>query len=1021
MAVMFCDLRGSTELSARMDPEDLRDVLRGYHAAAASVVERFGGFIARYMGDGLLVYFGYPTAHEDDADRALLAGLEIVETARALPPLPGGGVPEVRVGIDFGLAVIAEMGGGNRVEPNDVVGETANTAARIQAFAEPSTVVISGSAAALLRHPHNLTPLGSVELKGLNRPVELFRAKASRTANEPPTAPRGPLIGRDAEFRILEAAWHRALAGEGGAVLVTGEAGLGKTRLASELRRRARDGGRTVIQLRASPFHQNTAFHPVVGHLTMLLGLEPEMGSQERLSRVNTSLTELGLDAPSLEQPLSVLLNIGDVDRARARTLSGVQLGEAISDALTAWLRAVVRRTPTLLIVEDLHWLDPSTLELILRITSGAAREHLLVLLTSRPGALTAMDGIARIELEPLRTGQTLELVAELAQGSSLTQDELRELVGRSDGVPLFAEELVSTAIEAGAGGTTPTRRAPRDATVPPALFSSLMARLDRMGAAKELARVAAVCGREVSVQLLAKAASVSEERAAAGLGQLADAGIFIRLPRPQTYAFKHALIRDVAYESMLRSDRVEFHAKVADTLEESFPSVCDAEPEVLAHHLERAGAPGRAIPYLRRAGSRAAAQSANREAVTHFRRALALLPSTPDSAASELELLNEIGRPLIAVAGYSSDEVEQNFRRAADVARRLANAEQSFHALSGLRRFHQVQGDVRRARAISEELVSLAGRISAPIFQAIAHHALGEAQFLGGQPLEARSELEMARNLLDELAAAGTPATAEPRVTVRSYLGLAYWVLGYPNRAIEVAGEAAELAVQTDLPFARAYALTVMAWLHELRQEPDAALKYATEAHQLSIEHDYPYWGTAAAVYGGWARALLGDPDGFESLVAGIDRLRVLGARTTEPHLLAMLAELTARRSGAAAALEAVDAGLKLVDQSGERVWLPDLYRLRAKFTLQSDVGAPSQAIGDLERSVRTAQQSGARSQQLRTAVDFAALAPQNDTAVAALRDALDAFPERTDSPGLDRARDLLAQLTGSAEKRTR
>jgi ATP/maltotriose-dependent transcriptional regulator MalT len=249
----------------------------------------------------------------------------------------------------------------------------------------------------------------------------------------------------------------------------------------------------------------------------------------------------------------------------------------------------------------------------------------------------------------------------------------------------------------------------------------------------------------------------------------------------------------------------------------------------------------------------------------------LELLPTGTASATSELELLNEIGRSLIAVAGYSSAEVEQNYRRAADVARRLADAEQSFHALSGLRRFHQVQGDVRRARAISEELVSLAGRIAAPIFQAIAHHALGEALFLGGQPLEARSELETARNLLDELVASGTPATAEPRVTVRSYLGLTYWVLGYPNRAIEVAGEAAALAVDTGLPFARAYALTVMAWLHELRQEPDAALKYATEAHLLSIEHDYPYWATAAAVYGGWARASLGDPDAREYRVSTV------------------------------------------------------------------------------------------------------------------------------------------------------
>ncbi|MBI5949869.1 MAG: AAA family ATPase [Chloroflexi bacterium] len=1022
MAVMFCDLRGSTELSERMDPEDLRDVLRAYHRVAADAVDRLGGYISRYMGDGLLVYFGYPTAHEDDPDRAVRAGLEIVAAAAGLPLLPHGGVPEVRVGIHYGLAVIAEMGGGSRIEPNDVVGETANIAARIQSLAPPSAVVVSGELAALLRHPPQMERLGLREIKGISRPIELFRVAATGGTSERTRQGEGPLVGRSRELRLLESAWASALAGEGSAVLVSGDAGLGKTRLASELRRRARADGHTVIQLRGSPFHQNTALRPIVDHLARVLELDPATPGEEMLRRLEESLAGLGLEPRALVPPLAALLGLPNAAGVPGSELSGAELKEAIFETLAAWLRAVVLRAPTLVIVEDLHWLDPSSAELLLRIAGQVGRQRILILLTSRPEpgvARATGKGIVQITLQRLEPETTLELITTLAEGSTLAAGEIERLAGRSDGVPLFAEELVRLALEGGAPAEAPGRQAPRESNVPPALFSSLMARLDRMGPVRELARVAAVCGREVPVPLLAAAAGVPEAEARAGLEQLTEAGICMPLPGAGVYAFKHALIMDVAYESMLRADRVGLHGTIAGVIETAFPAISESEPEVLAHHLERAGAGARAIPYLRRAAARAVAQSANTEAVNHLGRALSLLDPAAGSAALELELRNALGPPLIATVGYSSPAVEENYGRATEVSRLLADPGQSFQALSGLRRFHQVHGDVPRARSISEELVKLADGIGEPVLRGIAHHALGEAFFLGGEPGRARTELEAARTILDACRADGVAAARDPSVTVRAYLGLTYWALGHPNLALATVSEAVAVAVEVESLFGTAYALVLSAWIHELRGEPLDAIRCAEAGRAVALEHRFPYWVHGATVYGAWARAVLGDADGLAEFIRGLEGFRAIGARTTEAHLLALLAEMKAIHEGPASAIEAIEEGFAAANESGELQWLPDLYRLRAGFRLQLDPADRPGALADIETALSLARESGARSLELRAAVTFAtvclAIEPPGSRGVIVLREAIDAFPEESPSPQLDAARELLVRLSST------
>ncbi len=998
MAVMFCDLASSTAMSEELDPEDLRDVLREYQHAAAAIVDRLGGYTAHYMGDGLLVYFGFPTAHEDDADRAVRAALEIVDGVGSIRA-PGGGHPlAARAGLHYGLAVVAEMGSGERIQPNDVVGETANIAARLQSLAPPGGVVASADLLRLTKAGYALEPLGPQALRGLSRPIEVSRV-AGLAPRDWQTAEKGaPFLGRTRELAMVSRAWSEAVAGSGSGLLVRAEAGLGKTRLVREFQRRLDATDHTFIGVQGSAFHTNTAFYPVVRSVAgALLDLDAPRGAAP-LDRLGLAYEGLGLAPAEGIPPLAMLLGLSLEGRYPELTGPPGEIRERIFAALLAWIVGLCNRRPVLIAVEDVHWLDPSSLDLVARVLPVARGKPLLLLLTTRtefavpePVAASCLT----FTLGRLDAADTEQLVAGLVAGTGVAPEEIRRLAARAEGVPLFAEELSRLAAEAGAAGEGSAPLPAARSTIPPALYGSLMARLDRAPANRRLAQLCSVVGREISVALVSGLAGNSEEQTLSDLDRLVEAGVLAPRGRNGHYAFKHALIQDVAYESLLRPDRAGFHAAVARQLEERFPSLRDAEPETVAYHLARAGDPGRAIPYLRRAATLASARFANTEAMNYLTQALELAHQGGAPPAVETELRLALGQPLTAVRGYASPEVEANYRLAMEAARTLSDPVQTFHALRGLGRFYQVQGGLDRARPIAKELVERAERIGSPFLMASAHLPLGEQLALGGYPEQALVELKRATGLFEEaLGTADGAAAEEPYVSALAYSGFTAWFLGYPDRARAEIQRAIDRSRERNLPSGLVYSLVLAAWVHQLRDQPGPAGELAREAKAIAQERKFGYWLYASSCLVEWASARTGDADAVARVQAAVATYFAAGNRTAGAWLHSLVADAMLAHCDTAGARDAVAHGLETATATGEEAFEPLLWEIRGSI-LSTGAGGDADSRRDFRLAVTRARERGAKSLELRAAMRFAAAFSPEGT--AALELALAKFPEQT------------------------
>jgi class 3 adenylate cyclase len=658
MTVMFCDLVDSTPLAERLDPEDLRDILRAYQETCDEIVQKYDGFVAHYMGDGLLVYFGYPQAHEDDAARAILAGLEIV---RAVPAVGASHQPAVplqsRVGIHHGLVVVGQMGAGTRIEPSDVVGKTPNLAARLQSLALPGSVLISDELAQLVRGRFDLEDAGPRKLKGIADAVATWQALGERALDSesgPSALGPGLLVGRDTEWRALRECWLRSKEGSGHVVIIRGEPGIGKSRLVRELRADIPAGSGVAIELRCSALRQGSALHPVLDHLARrVLGSGEGDTDSDRMARIEAETARWhavdGLAAQILASAFALPVS-GEV-----ASLAPQELKERTFELLASWVLQTASASPVLLIVEDIHWIDPSSLELLLLLAERSQRHRLMICATARPEfRLVLLDrpGVVEIELSRLCPEDANRLAASLAGERDLPAHVRGQVVARSDGIPLFIEELLRAV---GGDEAVPRQRRPdglaNAVDVPASLHDSLMARLDRMTSARRVAQVASALGRQFSFDMLNSLGELNDQSLKGDLGRLTEAGILVlhgsrgRLE----YAFKHALIQDVAYQSLLRSERARLHGRIAQAYERDFPKLAEREPEVVAYHLTEAHQTERAIGYLVRAGAAAVARSANVEAVQHLDHALALLegvPVGPGRTRQELDIRLQAGRP---------------------------------------------------------------------------------------------------------------------------------------------------------------------------------------------------------------------------------------------------------------------------------------------------------------------------------------------------------------------------------------
>jgi class 3 adenylate cyclase/predicted ATPase len=1036
ISVMFCDLVGATALSERLDPEDMREIVRTYQEVCGEVIGRFEGHVAQYLGDGVLVYFGHPVAHEDDAQRAVRSGLGIVwglEKLNARLSSERDLRLAVRVGIHTGLVVVGQMGGGGKYEQL-ALGETPNLAARLQVLAEPDTVVISEATHRLTHGFFACRDLGMHTLKGVSVPMRAYRVLGEGPAQSrlEVTAATGltPLVGREQEVGLLLGRWEQVQDGLGQAVLLTGEAGIGKSRLVEVLKEHVTQTPHARWECRCSPYYRDSALHPVIDLYQRALRLTREESSEGKLAKIERGLAEYGLATHEAIMLWASLLSVPLPDRYPALALTPQRQKQKTLEAILALLLALAARQPLLLVVEDLHWVDPSTLELLTLILDQVPTSSVMALFTCRPDfdppwALRAH--LTPLTVTRLTRKQTELLVARVAAAKVLPLEVLEQIVAKTDGVPLFVEELTKMVLESGLlrerdGRYELTGPLPALA-IPATLQDSLMARLDRLATVKDVAQLGATLGRSFSYELLRAVSPMEEPTLQKTLRRLVEAELLYQrgIPPQATFIFKHALIQEAAYQSLLKSRRQQFHQRIAQVLLEHFPETPETQPELLAHHYTEAGLLEDAIRYWQRAGERAFKRGANAEAIAHLNKGLAMLndlPDGPERVGREFDLQAARGAVLMTTKGYAAPEVEQTYLRSLELARQTGNPSQLFAAEWGLFWFSMLRAEVRNCRPVGEELVRMAENAGDPGLLVQAHNSRGQNLYYLGDLPAARHHLERAIAICDarEHRAHDIRRGQLTKVIAnREHAALVLWCLGYPAQALERSRQALALAQTEAQPLGRAYALGFATQLHQLRHEGPAAQVQAEAMMALSREHGLTFWLAMATFRLGAAFALQGRlEDGIAKMREGLDAWRATGAELERPYRLAVLAQAYRRLGQAEAARGVLEEAFTAVNATGEAVWEAELHRLKAESLLaQAD---EDEAEASLLQAIVVARGQQAKSLELRSATSLGRLWQQQGKPEDARRIVSAVygwFTEGLDTKDLQEAKALLDQLS--------
>jgi class 3 adenylate cyclase/predicted ATPase len=1016
LTVMFVDLVGSTELSATLDPEEMREVIRAYQNAVAGEIARFEGHVAKFMGDGVLAYFGWPRAHEDEPERAVRAGLAVTAAIGRLST-PGSEALAARIGIATGLVVVGDLVGEGAAQEEAVTGDTPNLAARLQGIATPGQVVIADATRRLLGAGFKLEDLGGHELKGVSEPVPAFALTGERLVESRFEAMSGPallpMVGRDQELALLLERWAQAKASEGQGVLLVGEAGIGKSRISRALLDALADEPHVRVRYQCSPYHTDTALWPVIQQLNYAAGLEADDPLQARLDKLEVLLDRAGgrAAAPLIADLLGLNgeARYGDLGLTpqlqRARTL----------EALIQQLLGLAARQPVLVVLEDAHWIDPTTLELIEQCVDRIATARSLILLTSRPDhqpALAAHPHVTRLTLNRLGRSGVEAIVARLG-GDRLPSETIDAIVARTDGVPLFVEELTKAVLETS------------EASIPASLHDSLMARLDRIPEIKEVAQIAACIGREFSHSLLVAVAPISPDLLGDALERLVGSELVFRrgTPPEAIYTFKHALVQDAAYQSLLKSKRQQLHARIAQVLEEQFPDAGTAQPEVVARHLTDAGLVRPAILYWRRAGELAAGRSANSEAVAHLSKALELIETLPNASAlleEELALRMAIGGPLMATKGYGAAEVERTYNRASALCDELGRSAELFPVLRGLWSYHNVRGELQRAHDVAERLVVLADAQGAPLRRALARRALGTTLFFLGRFVDATAALDEGIAIDDAVAGWEEHRsdlvlyTERASVAGRLYSAWALWFLGFPDRAVHTMEAGFALGQRLAHANSLAFALTRVALLHNLRRDFAAAQRRAEAAIDIARQHHMAEWLAQAIMCRGFGLVGLGQQmEGIAQLRTGLADWNALGNRLLNPQWLGYLAEAHLRANQLDNALSALDRAAE-ASATGARHYQAELHRLRGE-VLTKTAGNAEAAVW-FQRAIETARSQEAKSLELRAVTSLARLWAEQGRRSQAhdlLAPVYDWFTEGFDTADLKDAKALLDELS--------
>ncbi len=995
LTILFCDLVGSTALAGALDPEDMRDIMRAYQDCCAGMIARFDGHIARFMGDGVLAYFGFPRAHEDDAERAVRAALDLVSAVGRLSSQPGVAL-QLRVGIATGTVVVGDLIGEGASQEEAAVGETPALAARLQAIARPNEVLISARTRRLVGGLFDFADAGLQTLKGFSEPVQVWRVVAETTIEDRftafHTAALTELVGREHEIDLLLDRWGLALNGEGQVVLLSGEPGIGKSRITQALRERIAGQPHARMHHSCSPHHQNSALYPIMSRIEHAAGFARDDTRAAKIDKLGKLLDLSGGGNPDTLPLFASLMGLltpeqiaeidGTAEQQKGRTLR----------ALLEQLEALTARQPVLMVFEDVQWIDPTTAELLGLVMERIETLPVLLVITHRPEFTPPWTGHAHIttlSLNRLSQAQRIAMVQRVAGGKELPPEVRDQIIEKTDGVPLFIEELTKTVLESGMleeSGDRYVLRGPlMPLAIPATLHDSLMARLDRLSPVKEVAQMAAAIGREFSYELLAAIAPTGEAELQKALGLLVSSKIIHGRGSPPyaMYAFKHALVQEVAYEAALRSTRQQLHARIAATLERKFPETALTRPELVAHHYTAAGLIPEAVEYWCKAGRLAAARSANVEARNHLNKGLELLagmPETPARSRLELDLLVALGPPLIALAGFAAEETVQAYRRVHALSERVGNPAMLFPALYGEWLYHAARAEHRTAQAIATRFSELAEQHRAPGLRVIAHRVTGVSHLCLGELAGARRHLEtvLQRYSPETHGDLALRYGTDPAVSSLSFLSWVLWLQGHREEAFAARDKGIAMARALDHSHSLAHALCLGGCLLDCMDGAEASAQELADATlALGREHRFPYWLAAGTAAQGWILMRRGKPGAVAMLLDAIDQARAAIMEEFRPLLLAMLAEAYAADGRPELGLRALDEALARVARSGERWIEAELYRLRGRLLLCGPAADAVAAEAALRNAVAIARAQGAVAWQRRALADLAALAP--------------------------------------------
>ena len=1029
LTVMFCDLVGSTALSASMDPEEYRGVLASYQTTAASAIKRYDGYIARYMGDGLLVYFGYPRAHEDDAERAIRTGIDIIDEVTHLS-VGGHGDLQVRIGVSTGVVVVGDIVGEGASEERAVVGDAPNLAARLQAEATPDAIYLSDATRRLVEGRFELKLLGTKALQGFAQPTSMWQVIRERVVDSRFEArtlgEMSPMFGREHELGLVLERWRQARSGEGQMVILTGEAGIGKSRITQAVLDSVSRDTHTRITFQCSPFHADSTLHPAIEHIRRAAGFGPGDPVEEQLDKLEELIGQAVDDARSTAPVLAALVGLDGVARYGPIQMTPQQQRQRTLQALREQLLGLATKKPCLFIVEDAHWIDPTTLELLSLCLDQIDNARALMLITARPTFVHHYGGhpiVTQLTLNRLGRAQISEIVEQLSQGRSMPPELVEVIAEKTDGVPLFVEELTKTVLESDflrlVGDAYVLDGKVQTLSIPTSLHDSLMARLDRLEPVKDVAQTAACIGREFAYRLLCNVLPISENELQNALAHLTEAElIFSRGDPPEaTYLFKHALVRDAAYESLLKSKRQQIHASLVAALKEE----SETPAEILAHHADAAGFVEQALGHWQQAGDAALARSANQEAVGHLSAAVRLsktLGDAPQWKEKELELQVTLGQALIATKGYAAEETVQAFDRGLEISEQVDDTALRLRALFGQWTGVYIRGSADGAYAEAFAAAASSQDDSGPRVVALRIQALVEIH--SGNFSKALRLVDEALELYVPRAHRGLALKYghDPKAAALNYKSWLTWLLGYPDQSDACAREALSWAKEID--HANTYGI-VHCWgtvVPQVLQRRDVEVeKNALLTIEISNEHEMPLWRGWATAFLGWSRACQGHYEqGLRDMRAGMEELERSGTARLEPLVVGLYAETNSLAGRHDEALRAIEQAFDSLARTRDVAWKAELYRLRADVRKREGSASTSGVRADLEEAVKIARQQQSKSLELRASLGLTRLLmddADNEGACHLIEPLHRSFSEGFDTPDVKQAGALLGELT--------